>query len=126
MHFNIQIAEAIAELKEAFPREYAEYYESYAAVIGDEELAQRIYLINPLNYIGSEEKSHMAQHYRIRVGACDADTSLSVGMTLALKLANADKDVDYALVWDKPHCEADYPGDVITWIEKICRRQNHD
>ena len=41
-------------------------------------------------------------------------------MTLALKLANAGKDTDYALVWDLPHCEADYPGEVCDWIESIC------
>lgn len=29
--------------------------------------------------------------------------------------------VDYALVWDQPHSEADYEGDVLEWIDKICR-----
>ena len=88
---------------------------------GDEALARRIYLINPFNYIGTSEKSDDAKYFRIRVGASDADTSLSVNMTLALKLAAAGKPVDYALVWDKPHCEADYPGEVCDWIEKICK-----
>ena len=74
-----------------------------------------------MNYIGEEMAKDAAKHYRIRVGACDADTSLTIGMTLALKLAAAGKDTDYALVWDKPHCEADYPGEVCDWIDRIFR-----
>ena len=43
-------------------------------------------------------------------------------MTLALKLANAHcGTVDYAMVWDLPHCEADYPGEVCDWIDRICK-----
>lgn len=121
MHFNGEIAEAIKELEKEFPEEYQKYYKAYQAVDGDEALARRIYLINPFNYIGTSEKSDDAKYFRIRVGASDADTSLSVNMTLALKLAAAGKPVDYALVWDKPHCEADYPGEVCDWIEKICK-----
>ncbi|ORX65564.1 glycoside hydrolase/deacetylase [Anaeromyces robustus] len=36
--------------------------------------------------------------------------------TLALKLAEQGIDTDYALVWDLPHCEADYPGEICDWI----------
>lgn len=122
MHFNAQVAEAIEELREQFPEEYEKYYEAYAAAAGDMELERRKYLINPLNYIGTEEKADCAGFYRIRVGAGDADTSLSVGMTLACKLEEAGKSVDYQLVWDQPHCEADYPGEVIQWIEQICKQ----
>lgn len=119
MHFNTVIAKAIQELKEQFPKEYAEYYEAYAAVLEDKELERRVYLINPLNYIGTEEKSDTARYCRIRVGASDADTSFSVSMTLALKLAQAGIPTDYRLVWEQPHSEADYEGEVIEWIESI-------
>ena len=84
-------------------------------------MARRVYLINPLNFLASGEHSGQAQYYRIRVGASDADTSLSVAMTLALKLQNAGFPVDYALVWDQPHSEADYPGEVLSWIDSICQ-----
>lgn len=124
MHFNKGIAKAIAELGESFPEEYEKYYSAYAATLSDKEQEQRIYLINPLNYIGTGERSDAAAHYRIRVGAGDADTSFMAGMTLALRLAEAGKPVDYKLVWDKPHCEADYPGDVCRWIDDICREEN--
>jgi hypothetical protein len=42
-------------------------------------------------------------------------------MTLAIKLQNAGFPVDYALVWDQPHSEADYPGEVLAWIDSICQ-----
>jgi hypothetical protein len=121
VHFNVEISEALEELKEQFPKEYETYYEAYRTAVGNEVLERQKYLINPLNFIGSEEKSDAAEHYRIRVGASDADTSFSVSMTLACKLAQAGKDVDYALVWDQPHSEADYPGEVIDWIERITK-----
>lgn len=63
----------------------ARYYDDYASVADDAALAERVRLLNPLSFIGTEEKSTQAKHYRIRVGASDADTSLSVAMTLALK-----------------------------------------
>lgn len=119
MHFNATIAKAIQELKEKFPVEYEKYYEAYAAVLGDKELEKRVYLINPLNYIGTEEKNDSAKYCRIRVGASDADTSFSVSMTLALKLVQAGISTDYQLVWEQPHSEADYAGEVIEWIESI-------
>lgn len=119
MHFSSEIAKAIGELREDFPQEYEKYYGAYAAVQDDDALARRVYLINPLNFIGTEEKSDMAKHCRIRVGASDADTAFSVSMALALKLIEAGIPTDYQFVWDQPHCEADYPGEVVDWIESI-------
>ncbi|MGM9538223.1 MAG: hypothetical protein ACI3VN_07825 [Candidatus Onthomonas sp.] len=120
MHFCEAIAPAMEELKEQFPEEYARYHDAFAQAAGDEALARRRYLINPLSFIGTGEQCDAAGHYRINVGACDADTAFTMSMTLALKLAAAGKDVEYRLIWDKPHCEADYPGEVCGWIEKIC------
>lgn len=121
MHFDEAVAPAIAELKEEFSKEYEQYYDAFAAAIGDEALNRRRELINPLHYIGTGETCDSASHFRIRTGACDADTAFTVSMTLALKLAAAGKKTDYALVWDKPHCQADYPFEVCDWIEEICR-----
>lgn len=119
MHFNGDIAKAIQELKEQFPEEYESYYAAYSAVRGDQALEKRIYLMNPLNFIGTEEKSDAAGYCRIRVGASDGETSFSVSMTLALKLAQAGIPTDYQLVWEEPHCEADYEGEVTDWIKSI-------
>lgn len=122
VHFAPDIAGAIRELKEAYPDEYAKYAPAYDAAADDRALAERVRLLNPLSFIGTLEKSTQAKHYRIRVGASDADTSLSVSMMLALKLQNAGcGTVDYALVWDQPHSEADYPGEVLNWIDSICK-----
>lgn len=119
MHFNWEIGEAIGELKEDFPEEYEIYYASYMEAKGDQELEKRKYLINPFNFIGTEEKTNLAEHYRIRVGAKDPDTSFTISMSLACRLAEAGKPVDYQLVWNQPHCEADYPGEIIDWIENL-------
>ncbi|MCD8332883.1 MAG: alpha/beta hydrolase, partial [Clostridiales bacterium] len=105
-----------------FPEEYAKYYMPFAIEAEDPGLDVQRDLNNPMHYIGTEEVSDSAKYFRIRVGASDADTSFTVSMALALKLENAGKPVDYALVWDKPHCEADYPGEFCDWIESICAR----
>lgn len=121
VHFNPAIAKALAALREQFPEEVERLYPEFAQVEQDEALARRVWLLNPMNFIGSGERSDQASHYRIRVGASDADTSLSISMALAVKLQNADcGSVDYALVWDQPHSEADYPGEVCEWIDQIC------
>ena len=119
LHYNPDILRAIQSLKEQFPEEAARFEPVYD-VGSDDALAQRRYLINPMNFIGTSEKSKSARHFRIRVGASDADTSLSIAMTLAVKLANEGIDTDFAFVWDLPHCDADYPGEILDWIDGIC------
>ena len=119
-HFNPLIGKSINELSAAYPEEAAQYAKAFD-VSRDAALQERIYLLNPMNFIGGQEQSNQAKHYRIRVGASDADTSFSISMALAVKLANAGYPVDYALVWDQPHSEADYPGEVLSWIDSICR-----
>lgn len=121
MHFSEAIPAAIESLADKFPKEWEEYYPAFAKALGDRELALRRYLINPMNFIGTGETSDMAKHYRIHVGAQDADTAFTISMALALKLRNTGKDVIYNLIWDRPHCEADYPDEVCDWIEAICR-----
>ena len=123
VHFCKDVAEVLAELEADFPQECAQYRAGFEGVEQDVQLNERVYLTNPLNFIGTQENSRQAQHYRIRVGASDADTAFSVSMTLALKLANAGCGaVDYALVWDQPHSEADYPGEVCRWIDAVTGR----
>ena len=118
-HFNPDIGEAIRDIGSDYPGEAARYAKAFD-VSRDEALAERVFLINPMNFIGTNERSVQAKFFRIRVGASDADTAFSVSMTLAVKLANAGCSADYALVWDQPHCEADYPGEALRWIDEIC------
>lgn len=120
VHFSADLAQAIDALKEQFPEECEAYRKTLVVPLDDESLAYRIALYNPWRYIGTEEKCKPAEHYRVRVGASDADTSFMISMTLALKLANAGcGSVDYALVWEQPHCDADYPEEVCDWIASL-------
>ena len=118
-HFNPAIGEAVQALAADFPEEAARYANAFD-VSGDAALMERVYLINPMNFIGTDERSAQAKYFRIRVGASDADTSFSVAMTLALRLQNAGLPTDFAFVWDQPHSEADYPGEALQWIDDIC------
>ncbi len=111
MHFNFTIVKAIQELKVEVLDEYGKCYKAYAIVSGDKELERKVYFVNPLNYIGTEEKSDTAKYCRIRVRASDA--------TSALKLIQAGILADYQLVWEQPYSEADHAGKVIDWIESI-------
>lgn len=121
-HFDASLAYALEELQDQFPEEYERYYPQCAAVEDDAELERKVWLYNPWNFIGTEQQSKQAKHFRVCVGGCDADTSFMISMSLAVKLANAGMEsVEYAIVWDQPHCEADYPGDVCDWIESVAK-----
>ena len=117
-HFDAQIGEAVKALADRFPQEAALYGPGFDDI--DAALLERVRIFNPMNYI-DDERGRKARRFRVRVGAGDADTAFTVSMTLALRLANAGHDVDYALVWDQPHCDADYPGEVLDWIDAICK-----
>lgn len=122
VHFSAELGRALAGLKEQFPEECAQYMAGFD-MLEDGQLERKIWLYNPWNFIDTDQRCTAARHYRIRVGGCDADTSFMVSMTLALKLAGTDADsVDYAIVWDLPHCDADYPGEVCDWIESIRKK----
>ncbi|MCC8074588.1 MAG: hypothetical protein LIO95_01365 [Clostridiales bacterium] len=121
LHFNPYIPALLDELRADFPDEVAQVYDSWAKVLDDDALATRRTLINPMDYMSKLDQCSPAGYYRINVGACDADTAFTISMSLAVKLANLGKDVEYHLIWDNPHCEADYPFEVCDWVEKICR-----
>ncbi len=121
LHFNPQLAGVMETLCAEFPEETGKYLPGYQRAAGDRELERRRYLLNPMNYIGTQEQAALAPHYRIRVGSRDADTSLTITMALALRLMQTGRtDVDYEIVWDEPHGRADYPGEVTAWVDRIC------
>ena len=80
---------------------------------------QTVKLMNPMHYISR----HIApQHWRIRVGTADSDTSLAIAAILTAKLQNSGKRVDFALPWDVPH-SGDYDLDeLFDWMDKTVRR----
>ena len=121
-HFDPYIADILENLKAQFPDEYETYMEAYGSVSGDKKVEESRKLLNPMNYIGTDKKADTADHIRIRVGTEDGNTSLSVAAVLALVLEDkTDSDVDYALVWAQPHGDADYEGELISWINSICK-----
>lgn len=81
---------------------------------------EKIYVMNPLNFIGKEGVK-TAPHWRIRHGVKDRDTSLAVPAILALKLRQAGYDADIAAVWGVPH-DGNYDlPELFDWLDGICR-----
>lgn len=119
MHFSTDAALAIASLKGSFPEEHGDLFPAFSGLGEDSSLQERIYAVNPLNFIGKGGQNRQAAYFRIRVGARDPHTSFSVSLLLALKLANAGAAVDYKLVWDLPHSEADEPHALTDWIHQL-------
>lgn len=88
-----------------------------AARLSD-ELEKRVVMMNPMNFITSDNKG-IARHWYIRHGAKDRDTSFLVPLNLATRLRNCGYDVDFALPWNRPH-SGDYNlDDLFGWIEKV-------
>lgn len=76
--------------------------------------AATVKLMNPMNYIGGG-----ADHYRLRVGARDRDTSLAISAIAALKLQEAGKQVDYFVPWNVGH-GGDYDlEELFQWTEGL-------
>lgn len=79
-----------------------------------------IRLMNPMNYL-FDEKVTKAKYFRIRHGSCDRDGALAIPTILALKLKEANIQVDYCLPWNIPHA-GDYDlEELFMWIDEICR-----
>ena len=76
---------------------------------------QQIKLMNAMNYI----ETSPTQHWRIRVGTSDRDTSHAIGAILAVKLSMSGKSVDYETPWGVPH-SGDYDLDeLFQWTDSI-------
>lgn len=88
----------------------------------EESMAQeeQIRLMNPMYYI-RDDKAVKAKHYRIRHGAADRDTSLSISALLTLLLREQGVDTDFAYPWGVIH-SGDYDlEELFGWIDRICR-----
>lgn len=122
-HFDRRLAALVAEGRyDSLPGFNPADKASYAVAEENEELQRRVYLYNPMNYLGTEEKSDIAPHIRIRLGSRDADTSFGIALTLAQKLkATGHPDTDYALIWGRGHCDADYAGEFSEWVDRVAR-----
>ncbi|MDP0203621.1 subtype B tannase [Glaesserella parasuis] len=80
--------------------------------------AHIIKMMNAMNYV---ENPKAAEHWRIRVGTSDRDTSHAIGAILAIKLNMAGKQVDYSTPWGVPHA-GDYDLDALfKWADSIAK-----
>ncbi|MCD8207443.1 MAG: alpha/beta hydrolase [Bacteroidales bacterium] len=87
------------------------------AVLAD-DLQLRVWMLNPMNFIGNEEATTAPLWY-IRHGAIDRDTSFCIPVNLATKLRNCGYEVNFALPWNRPH-SGDYNlNDLFRWIASI-------
>ncbi len=83
-------------------------------------LQERVWMMNPMNFIGNEEAT-TSKHWYIRHGASDRDTSFPVPVNLATKLRNCGYEVNFALPWNRPH-SGDYNlNDLFRWIASITK-----
>jgi len=81
---------------------------------------QQIRMMNPMSYI-DDPAAVKAQHFRIRHGAVDRDTSLAISEMLCLKLQNAGIDAGVDHPWGINH-NGDYDlAQLFAWIDGICR-----
>ncbi|MCD7944294.1 MAG: hypothetical protein LUH43_05325 [Clostridia bacterium] len=80
------------------------------------------YLVNPMNFIGTEETVTVAPHWYMRCG-CHHETTGNLFLNLALRVINyTDADVNWRFSWNMPHTgisdiEADEAFD---YFRKIC------
>ena len=84
----------------------------------DETLKEYVRILNPISML-YDGQSTVAQHWYIRHGARDRDTSFPVPVILATKLQNLGYDVNFKLPWNRPH-SGDYAlNDMFAWIKSI-------
>lgn len=98
---------------------FTQFSKDHSTVAGSIADATIVKMMNPMNYIGTKGTT-TAQHWRIRHGAIDRDTSLAIPVILATKLESKGFDVDFAMPWGQGH-GGDYDLDeLFAWIDKIC------
>lgn len=100
-------------------KHFTEFARDHSEVNGELADARVIRLLNPTEYIG---KADTAEHWRIRHGAFDRDTSLAIPAILALLLENRGYDVDFFFPWGLPH-SGDYDlEELFAWIDGLCKK----
>lgn len=100
-------------------RHFTAYSAANSAVKGAGKAdAATVKMMNPLTYISEKTAP---QHWRIRVGTKDRDTSHAIAAILAAKLQNSGKNVDMAMPWGVPH-SGDYDLDeLFAWMDGVVK-----
>ena len=101
-------------------RHFTEFGFQHSTASGQLADDQQIKMMNPMNYT-ADEKAKKAEHFRIRHGSVDRDTSLAVSAMLTAKLTEAGIDTELFYPWGMPHA-GDYDlEELFAWIDRICR-----
>lgn len=82
-------------------RHFTAFSKEHSAVNGELADRQQIKMMNPMNYI-ADDKAVKAEHFRIRHGAVDRDTSLAISAILTACLENHGVDVELQYPWGMP------------------------
>ena len=100
-------------------RHFTAYSAANSAVKGAGSAGRvAVKMMNPLSYISEKTAP---QHWRIRVGTKDRDTSHAIAAILAAKLQNSGKNVDMAMPWGVPH-SGDYDLDeLFAWMDGVVK-----
>lgn len=100
-------------------RHFTAYSAANSAVKGAGSAGRvAVKMMNPLSYISEKTAP---QHWRIRVGTKDRDTSHAIAAILAAKLQNSGKNVDMAMPWNVPH-SGDYDLDeLFAWMDGVVK-----
>lgn len=114
-HFSQDIAKHVEKLPAL-----SAYQKAFQADLAEEDLILARKLLNPMIFLQSDlEEKQVASHYRICLGAKDADTSFVISYLLALALKKHGIDVHYELIWGMGHCDADYNEEFSQWVDAI-------
>lgn len=123
-HFDAVLADILDKLGSSDASDFEEDLQKTDAA--GYTVSQRLNMYTPLYYLLESGEGYRtstpAQHWRIRTGIAQSDTSLTTEVNLALALLNYDgvESVDFAAVWGQQHVKAERIGDstanFITWV----------
>ncbi|ANS65964.1 hypothetical protein SLINC_3740 [Streptomyces lincolnensis] len=82
------------------------------------DIPEKLNLMNPMYHLQRKNPGR-SQHWWIRLGTNDTDTSHVVSANLAAAANGLGDDVNHLYYWDQGHGANTDPGDFITWIAKV-------
>ncbi|MGM9614369.1 MAG: hypothetical protein ACI3W7_02410 [Oscillospiraceae bacterium] len=130
VHFSASVAAVLVENYDRYSQldGFADQdVDAYIEQAGRADIQEQAYLMNAtqimLAVANGTEESDIARHWRTRNGTADEHTSFSIAYDLAMSALMAGaEDVDYSLVWNMPHGDAEgtSTGTFIDWVHAIC------
>ena len=122
VHFSPLVRDMLGKLADEYPYA-AELYEAYKKEVTPEAEAM-LAVMSPVNYIirdGAEWTSTHAPYFRFRNGGNDADHGFPAAwLTHNVLLSRTDVTSEIAIVWEHPHCAAEYDNqDLFAYINDV-------